>query len=224
MSGPGRDGYDCLSIYGRRRTGKTTGCRALLKKEKVRRYIVVTPFEDDFPEGKLVRTRSEFHEACEAADEHGGSFRIVYCPSEENVTQAVERASVWAMALGTCVLVVDEAHDSCSSKNLDRNAKVIEVAKKGGHYGVGLWCLGQRPVDVAPDLRSELEGYEVFYFRLKGNANLQHVAQAHDKELAERVRALPPLVCYRVTDDDTVERWQVTFPDGSPAIRQVVFR
>lgn len=221
--GRGRDGYDCLSIYGRRRTGKTTGGRAQLRQRKVSRYLVVTPFNDDFPEADLCTTAEEFHDRCEEAEDQE-RFAIVYCPSDETQTEAVERASEWALSLGFCVLVVDEAHASCSARNLDENAKVVLVAKQGGHFGVGLWCFGQRPADVAPALRSELEGYEAYYFRLKGSANLRHVAESHDKELAERVRKLPRLVCYRVTDDDTVERWQVRFVEDQPEMVQVVFK
>lgn len=161
---------------------------------------MVTPFHDEWPElGRNVMvctTREEFDAACEWASGGPGRFAIVWTPPHARAPMAVGIAAEWAMHLGDCTLIVDEAHDSCNNRVC--SDEILTCVKQGRHYNVGVWCISQRPSDVHASLRAELHASEAYYCRLVEHRDLDVLRGRRGDKFARRVSRLRDLQVLRL--------------------------
>lgn len=123
-----------------------------------------------------------------------------------------------AWALGSCWLVVDEAHASCSHRAFDGGdiPNMVACVKRGRHRRVSLLIVAQRPVDVATLVRAETLAGETFYFRLVRHDDLRDIQNERGPEFARAVASLPRLTFIRSTVDGA-HYGQIRFnADGTP--------
>lgn len=201
----------CLSVSGSRGTGKSTLVGHLLNYRGVRRRIILDPLED-YPKKVECHARS-----IEAVDNYLDDdfmevttpFSVAYTPDDLPEVAAVEHLTNWAFYMRNCVLMVEEAHESLVHPDCPRN--VIRMAKRGRHFNVGLWCISQKPKDISPHLRSELNANETWYLRLSEEDDLSLLAKRRGPEFADLVRDLPNFQAVRVVPGvSRWEMWQIT--------------
>lgn len=224
------------SISGASKMGKSTLAKALLFARSIYRRILVDPM-DEYGASAEVSVYS-----MEEADDYlsgiidqpdDSEFSVRYVPEEpedesdetaEAASAEVGRLAHWSRSIGNNVFLVDEAHDYCHG-NFDR--RIRRHLKKGRHQHAYAWMISQRPSDIHPSIRAELNAHEAWYFRLAESVDLDVLRARRGKEFAERVQDLPPFRCLRVTPglglSESVEEWETGWTSGStiPFARQV---
>lgn len=226
--------HTCLSVAGARGSGKTTAVKALLRDRRARRRLILDPVSDYGAETLVVvRTKDELdtylYSLCDedvwsqsplqksARNNPDFEFSVAYTPEADNESEAAAHLAEWAIYLGDCVLLIEEAHDAARHSRV--SDELIRCAKRGRHYNVGLWCVSQRPSDIDPSLRAELHSSEAFYLRLVETIDLDVLRKRRGPEFAEQVAALPPLWGYRL-DPMLPEAIPFTvFPGDDPVMR-----
>jgi hypothetical protein len=222
---------DCLSISGARGTGKSSLCRGLISLRQVSRAFIFDPL-DEYPADATARTEDELAKLAEAWTEDTAEI-VRYVPevpdgidpedmAEEEGRQAGILAQ-WAMSLGNTVLVVDEAHDACGRHSC--SPQMLRAVKRGRHWGVFVWTISQRPTDIHPSIRAELNAQEAWYLRLAENRDLDALAARRGKEFAARVATLDQLHALRLDPlEQTPEEWVILFRksgDMPPVLQQI---
>lgn len=204
--------YRHLQLAGATEMGKTAAAQALLRDRGIRRRIVFDPQHDYVERENVQVVVSELDQVRGyLEDVHpGDDFSIALQPTSDDDAGQAEALAVIAWEHGDCVLVVEEAEEALSAAA--RPLEVRRLAKKGRHRNIGVWPSSQRPGDVAPGVRSQLQAHEAFFFRLAGNTDLDMLAGLRGREFADRVADLPQLHALRVVPGSREpELWHVSF-------------
>lgn len=208
-----------LSISGATGTGKSSLARALLFVRDAFRRDLLDPL-DEYESSAAIScaSRRDVHNA-HAEIEDGAPYSIRYVP-EEPEADAAGYLAEWAMHAGDCTLMIDEAHEAAA-----RNAcapALLRAVKRGRHRGVSVWIISQRPADIHPSLRAELQGTEAWYLRLAEHRDLEILSARRGPKFSERVSLLPELHALRLTPlDQNPEEWKVKFRTNSPIPRLI---
>lgn len=211
-----------ISISGATGTGKSSLARALLFVRGATRRLILDPL-DEYESSAAVScvSRRELHDALNGFGDgtSEGEFSVRYVP-EEPEADAAGYLAEWAMHLGDCTLMIDEAHEAAA-----RNAcapALLRAVKRGRHRGVAVWIISQRPADIHPSLRAELQGTEAWYLRLAEHRDLEILSARRGPKFSERVSLLPELHALRLTPlDQNPEEWKVKFRTNSPIPRLI---
>lgn len=206
-----------LSISGATGTGKSSLARALLFTRGATRRLILDPLDEyESSATECARDRNDVHNAVIGEE---GDFSVRYVP-EESEADAAGYLAEWAMHLGDCTLMIDEAHEAAA-----RNAcapALLRAVKRGRHRGVSVWIISQRPADIHPSLRAELQGTEAWYLRLAEHRDLEILSARRGPKFSERVSLLPELHALRLTPlDQNPEEWKVKFRTNSPIPRLI---
>lgn len=147
----------------------------------------------------------------------GDPFSIRYVP-EEPEPDAAGYLAEWAMHLGDCVLMVDEAHEA-AHRHLC-SPSLLRAVKRGRHWRLSVWIISQRPADIHPSLRAELQGTESWYLRLAEHRDLEVLSARRGRKFAQRVSLLPELHAIRLSPlEQEGELWRIKFRRHSPIPR-----
>ncbi len=200
---------ECLSVSGSRGTGKSTLVHALRIERHVRRVLVMDPLGDY--NGKVecyATSAAEVDEYLENRLTVTDDFSVAYCPDDVCESDAAAYLADMAFHQRNCVLIVEEAHDAC--RHPDCPPQLIKLAKRGRHFNVGLWTVSQRPSDISPHLRSELNSNESWYLRLSESIDLDVMKERRGKEFAREVGRMPNFCAVQILPGrDGWERYRV---------------
>lgn len=201
-----------LQFAGATEMGKTAAAQVLLCDRRIRRRLVLDG-QHDYQEGEHVQVVVSDLQQLEdylADVGPGDEFSVAMQPTSDDEAGLAEAMADLAWELGDCTLVVEEADVSLHASNKPVIAR--RIARRGRHRNVGLWPSSQRPGDVAPNIRSQLQAHEAFYFRLGGNTDFDILASERGRAFAERVADLPALHALRVKPPTREpELWHVSF-------------
>lgn len=179
--------------------------RALLRDPRLPPRLLVLDLNDDYEAGVDVElvaaTRDEVLDYIEDL-EPGSPFSVAYRPDDESPPEAAAFLARLAWSLGDCVLVLDEAHQSCSAR-VGCPPEVLQVARQGRKRRVSLIVASPRPTHVDPDLRAEAYACEVYLLRLSRADDLRDVTLERGREFSDEVARLQRLHVRRVTPDGT---------------------
>lgn len=187
--------YECLQVAGSRGCGKSTLVKALWRQRMVRRRLVLDPLGDYDAETQFTaRNAEELRDYCESLTAGPApateEFSVRFMPDDGMPeAQAAALLCEWGFYLQDCNVTLEEANDAARHGAVD--PVVIRMAKRGRHYNVGLWCVSQRPSDVATSLRAELQAAEAFYLRLVEANDLDVLRERRGREFADTVANLP---------------------------------
>jgi hypothetical protein len=227
-----REEINRLQVNGASGSGKTSLVRALLARRNVSRRLILDVEDEYENEADIVcYDRRELHDRLsDLGPDH--DFYVRYVPPEppasfspdEVLAKMGEEAghlSQWAMSLQDCVIVIDEAHESCHRNCMD--ARTLRMVKKGRKRGVFAWVASQRPYDVDISLRAELTAVESWTLLLVEENDLDVARSRRGPEFSERVARLPLLHALRLTPHLVeAEEWKIEFRGkGSPLIRRI---
>lgn len=206
-----RDGEPCLSIVGARGSGKTTLAHALLVKRNVRRRLILDPM-DEYDKCATTRVASEQELfAYFKSIEQSGEFSVRYVPEDQSEADAAAYMAEVAYSLENCTMLMDEAQEAA---NVRADPTVlVRICKRGRHRRVALWCVSQRPSDIHPSLRAELNASESWVLRLAEWRDLEIIRQRRGPQVSALVARLPPMQAIRIVPDRSgVTRWRVRHP------------
>lgn len=231
---------ECLSVSGTRGSGKTTLVRALLLSRNVRRRIIQDPLRDygGYAQERVTTQRQliEYVETVKNSTVEGEAesapFSVAYTPEDCSEVEAASFCAKTAYSMGNTTLVVEEAHSACNARALSRfwqenqEPPIVRYVKRGRHRGCALWTSAQRPVDVDPNLRAELNAEESYYFALSEGSDLDVVRKRRPGEigrmLESRVASLPDMFGIRLERAEPEgELWEVYYVRGIPMARRV---
>lgn len=205
-----------LSVSGVTGMGKTSLVRILFNEREERRRIIVDPkneYAGDVERVVYSKAELDAYLADVKVGDASWPFSVAYVPDDVPEPDAVEHAASWADYLEEVLLVVDEAHDSCSAKTC--KPKIITLAKRGRDAGVAVWCCSQRPVDIHPSLRSELLGQEAWYLRLAEKNDLDFVRDRRGADFELKIKKLPELETVRLLPaEEIAENYRIEFTPG----------
>jgi hypothetical protein len=217
----------CLSVNGRRGTGKSTVVRCLLRDRRVSRRIILDvlgDYEEDVHVECVAHNGREVdaYFADIRKSEVTRPFSLAYRPDDSAEKDAAVALVDLARFYGNCTVVIEEAQGSCPVNSVPD--EIIKCAKRGRHWeesagGVGLWTVSQRPSDVDTDIRGETWGEEVWFTKLVLPADIKTIRDFHSEDLALAVRRLPKFVAFQVVEADHVFKWRIEpetlIPEGT---------
>lgn len=204
-----------LSISGATGTGKSSLARALLFERNAQRRLILDPL-DEYESSASVHcmTTGDVDGALRDIEDNEEPFSIRYVPDGLEAEAAGYLAD-WAMHLGNCTLMVDEAHEAAA-----RNAcspSLLRAVKRGRHREVAVWIISQRPADIHPSLRAELQGTEAWYLRLAEHRDLEILSARRGPDFSERVSLLPELHAIQLLPlEPEGSVWKIKFRAKSP--------
>lgn len=230
MSHPSVGFRRLIGIWGNSGTGKTVTLRTLSREWKRRfHYDRSSELIPGIDVAKAVRTREEvldYVSGLKPEEECSIAYQpIVPAFEDDREALAFEAAECGflariAMAARRCLFTVDEGARCCRHNFV--HASTVAVALEGRKLFVSAIFASQRPFHVAPDIRSEAYGSEVFVYRLKHEDDRDDIKQAWGRELSEHVRRLPNLNGLYLHADsegrELIERVRLTPHDTSPSM------
>jgi hypothetical protein len=197
--------HACLSVSGSRGTGKSTLVHALRVERNVRRFLVMDPLGDY--KGKVDCYASTSKEVDTYFDDEllvTDDFSLAYAPDDMSESDAASYLADMAFYLRNCTLIIEEAHDA--ARHPDCPPNLVKLAKRGRHFNVGLWTVSQRPSDISPHLRSELNSNESWYLRLSEVIDLEVMQQRRGKDFAKEVSMLPNFTAVKL--EPGIQGWK----------------
>lgn len=198
--------HTCLSVSGSRGTGKSTLVHLLAQERSVRRVLVLDPLgdwkesspdkDDGFVEHVAVTTAdvARYLDDSYIIDNKSDEFSIAMVPETSEEFAAIY-LSGWAKHLRNCTLILEEAHGACAHPCSE---ELMQFAKRGRHYNCGLWTVSQRPSDIDPNLRAELNASESWYLRLVEKVDLDVVKSRRGSDFADLVADAPNFTAFRI--------------------------
>jgi len=176
-------------VLGRKGSGKTSLTRSLAPRWT--RALLVDPFGEyaDLCDAK-VRTVPDLRDYLATTD---GAWRVSY--TTRNVREDFPVLCRCCMALGDCMLVVEETSQHCSAWRIGQ--EFLELVEYGRHaleeetgtaHPVGLVAMSRTPTEIHNIIRSQ--SWEMDCFALSEPAHLEWCAKVVSPEFALRVRDL----------------------------------
>lgn len=182
----------CISIYGRRGSGKSTRAKALI--ERARRVVTFDPM------GEYVRdlgftacqTVADIRAAMKA-DPRG--FRAALVPAGDFPRRLHNLAAfLWEAQAGRAsrlTLVVEEANLGLPNTKLPAGLDgMMRLTLQGRHREIAILAISQRPALVSADFRGQVS--EMYIFALPSALDLQVIGREIGREHEAAIRALQP--------------------------------
>lgn len=229
----GPEPWDRCVISGASGSGKTSLVRGLFRRRRVTARLI-GDMEDEY-EGSaetVCRTREDLHAVLSEIDEGGyESYSVRYAPdlpvtddadliAQHEANEAGYLAQ-WALRLGECVCLLDEAHNCCGQHTC--SGHTLTLAKRGRKRDAFLWAASQGPFDVKTSVRKELRAAEAWYLLLVEENDLEILRRSRGSEFADRVAHLPILHALRVLPHAREpEEWVIEWGRGPvPNLRRI---
>ena len=193
-------------VVGRTGSGKTTWAKQSLI-DGVNRLLIFDPqAEYNFPRGD---TAAAVKGLILGQIKRGGRIAVSYAPVSDHV-RALHNFALLAWALGSCMVVIDEASLSLPVGSLPKDAQgALRLLLQGRHRGVSVVGITQRPALVSMNLRANVN--RVVVFRLMSPRDVDAVSDMIGQRLAPEVATLQPFE-YLDWDGDTVARKKLLKP------------
>lgn len=182
-------------IFGRRRAGKSTKAKELLKERD--RVVVLDPCDEYAPDMRFRRLRTIGGvRACMRANWRKG-FKIAYVPDGNEAAAAEELAAlVWAAqapfehrAGPELLLVLEEAGDSCPQDGRRHKRPALgRCIRRGRHRHIAIMAIAQGPALVDATLRRNAA--ETYYFALEFDADRAAVQKLFGRDTANEIAML----------------------------------
>lgn len=162
-----RKSVDIIAVYGTKRQGKSTGVKELIEQSGVKRVLVFDA-EKEYGDLKGFKKATSKQELFAIVRKNWkGNFKIAYQSKTESPAELNDFCN-WAIKIQEkyhnwedsrqLLLVIEEMAtyfppNGTSPKVQEMSKEVGLLCSKGGHYGINLLGITQRPVEVHKKFR-----------------------------------------------------------------------
>lgn len=195
-----------VTILGKRRHGKTTLARRLVRERLYRNCLIVDLF-NQFPEYPL--------KSLEAVVARFRAGEMFFRPARLAIYEPEDFSLLCALVLAVrqCTLVVDEVDFFTSPTRSSRS--FYRAIHYSSHFEIDLITTSRRPANIPRDLTSQTD---LFYlFRMSEPRDVLYVKETLGTRASEGVRTLPP---FRYLLCDEVHEGGMPGEVRPPAIRE----
>lgn len=184
-----------IAVFGRKGSGKTTLIKEIIRP--VRRLLVLDKLKE-FDAGQVFYNPQDLYNYVTAAP----AFQAIYRPIDRDY--GVDWLAWLALALGDCLLVIDEIDLYCSSAYMSE--ALYSVVHIGRHYNTSLLMASRMPQRIRNDITAQAD--TIITFELQGGP-LEYIVNFADHAGAEAgIRALKKYQFYVVTGNFSLDTFR----------------
>ncbi len=125
--------------------------------------------------------------ATEEGEESGETYVLSFAPATETAKEASRIIADHVKAYGG-LYIIDEAHRVVPVT--DRSNPIIDIAKRGRHYGAAVWVGSQRPADVSRDITAGSERFMFWHDEARDLAYIREVLGPGGVDIVEKLKPL----------------------------------